>query len=63
MAKILRCRDLGFECGKVVRGEMEGEVLTQAAEHAMRDHGVEEITDELVRRVQSAIHNDQAAGA
>jgi predicted small metal-binding protein len=63
MAKILRCRDIGFDCGKVVHGDTEEEVLAQAAQHAQNDHGVPEITDEIVRRVRAAIRSEPAATA
>lgn len=59
MAKILRCRDVGFDCGAVVRAESEEEILRQAAEHAQRDHGLE-ITDEVVRKVRAAIRSEPA---
>lgn len=63
MAKVLRCRDIGFDCGKVVRADTEEEVLAQAAEHAQNDHGVPEITDEIVRRVREAMRSEPAASA
>lgn len=60
MAKVLRCRDVGFDCTKVVRAETEDEVLTQVAAHAQSVHGLSEITDEIVQRVRDAIHTETA---
>lgn len=38
--KVLRCRDMGFECNEEMRGQSEEAVLQQAAKHAQRKHGV-----------------------
>lgn len=37
----LKCRDVGFDCDGVVRGDTPQAVLAQAAEHARSVHGVE----------------------
>jgi predicted small metal-binding protein len=55
MAKVLYCRDLGFDCKAVVRAESEDEILSQAAKHAQAVHNVDEITPELVEAVRAAI--------
>lgn len=49
--KELRCRDVGFDCEQVLRAESEEEILRQAAEHAAKDHGVTEISEETARQV------------
>lgn len=53
--KELRCRDVGFDCDKVLRAESDDEILRQAAEHATKDHGLAEITDETARQVASKV--------
>lgn len=53
--KELRCRDVGFDCDKVLRAESEDEILRQAAEHATKDHGLREITEETARQVASKV--------
>jgi predicted small metal-binding protein len=58
MAKVLRCRDVGFDCEAVVRADTEEEVLAQAAAHAHSVHGLEEITPEVVATVRSAIRDE-----
>jgi len=55
MAKKLACGDLMPGCDFVAEGETEEEVLTKAAQHAQSAHGIEEITDDLVAKVKSAI--------
>lgn len=56
MAKILECAkvDPSSGCQHVVRGETEEEVLTKAAEHA-KEHGIREVTPELMERVKANI--------
>lgn len=58
MAKVMKCRDVGFDCEGVVRAETEDEVLAQAAAHAQSVHGVQEITPEIVQAVRSAIRDE-----
>jgi predicted small metal-binding protein len=51
-----------FSCGAVVpgctatfRGDTEGEILAQVAHHARHDHGLTDISSELVAAVRSHI--------
>ncbi len=55
MEKILRCRDVGFDCDGVIKAQTEKEVLTMAAEHARKVHGVNEITPEIASKIKAAI--------
>jgi predicted small metal-binding protein len=36
MAKVIRCRDVGFDCEAVIRAGTEEEALAQAAAHVRR---------------------------
>jgi predicted small metal-binding protein len=58
MSKILHCRDVGFDCEGVVRGETEDEVLQQAAAHAAADHGLTEITPEIEAQIRAQIKDE-----
>jgi predicted small metal-binding protein len=58
MAKVLRCRDVGFDCDGVIRAETEEEVLKQAAEHAQTVHDLKEISEEVVEKVRAAIRDE-----
>ena len=33
------CRDVGVDCDYVAKGETEEEIMRDAGEHAVRDHG------------------------
>ncbi len=55
MTKVLRCKDVGFDCEGVIRAETEEEVLKMAAEHAQSAHNLNELSDEVVEKVRSAI--------
>ena len=53
-----KCNSVGFDCGFVAKGKTEEEILSQCAEHAMKDHGMkpEDITAELKDKIKSNIH-------
>ena len=55
MAKVFRCRDVGFDCDYVVRADTEEDLLKQAAEHAKAVHNMKEISEEVVAKVRAAI--------
>ena len=58
MAKVLRCRDVGFDCDGVTRAETEEEILKKAAEHAQTVHNLKEISEEVVEKVRAAIRDE-----
>jgi predicted small metal-binding protein len=57
--KIVECArvDPSSGCNHVIRGETEEEVLEKAAEHA-REHGIREVTPELLARISVNIRNE-----
>ncbi|MBV8864707.1 MAG: DUF1059 domain-containing protein [Acidobacteriaceae bacterium] len=58
MSKVLKCREVGMDCDFVARGETEQEVMTKAAEHAKKDHGMTNIPADMLPKVKSAIHDE-----
>jgi predicted small metal-binding protein len=52
MAKVVRCRDVGFDCDGVVRAETEEEVLKQVAAHARSVHNLNAVSEEVVAKVR-----------
>jgi predicted small metal-binding protein len=58
MTKILECAkvDPSSGCQHVIRGETEEEVLQKAAEHA-KEHGIREVTPDLIERVKASIRD------
>ena len=58
MAKILECAkvDPSSGCKHVVRGETVEEVLQKAGEHA-KEHGIRQVTSELIERVKANIRD------
>jgi len=59
MGKKVDCSkvDPSTGCSHVVRGETEGDLMKNAAEHA-REHGIVEVTPELMERVRANIQED-----
>jgi predicted small metal-binding protein len=52
----IACRDVGQPCDCVLSGESEEELLKNAAEHAVNDHGYKEeeiMTPEMQQNIRS----------
>lgn len=56
--KALHCQDLGLACDYVARSKDEQEVISKAAEHAKKDHGMEHIPEEVVAKAHSVIRDE-----
>ena len=57
--KTLSCREAGFDCDYVVKGETEEEIFKNGAEHATKDHGMkpEDITPQFKEKLRGLIRN------
>lgn len=56
--KALACRNAGFNCDVVIRGDTEEEIMANTAEHAIKEHNMkpEEIaSEEFEEHVRSLI--------
>jgi predicted small metal-binding protein len=56
--KTVTCREAGFDCDYVVKGETDDEVMKGGVQHLVRDHGMreEDITPEMKEKVRRLIH-------
>jgi predicted small metal-binding protein len=61
MARLLRCRDVGFDCEAEVRADTDDEILAQVALHAREAHGLEDVSDDVVAKVLSVITTERGA--
>lgn len=59
MNKVIKCRDVGFDCDGVIRAETEEEAMRQAAEHARTAHGIE-VTPEVAEQVRAVMRDEPA---
>lgn len=59
MGKIIDCSKVNpaSGCGHVVRGETEEEVLKNAKAHA-KEHGIAEVTPELIEMIKAHIEDE-----
>lgn len=55
MEKVIRCREVGFDCDGVIKAKTEEEALKLAAEHAKKEHGLQEVTPEVVEKIKSVM--------
>ena len=55
--KSLTCRDAGFDCSAVIKGDTEDEIMQKAAEHARAEHNMkpEDMTPELQQKLRGLI--------
>lgn len=58
MAKLLRCRDVGFDCDAEVRADNEEDLLRMVAKHAREVHGLEDVDDAVVQKVLASVKED-----
>ncbi len=58
MAKVIRCREVGFDCDGVIRAETEEEALKMVAEHAKTAHGLQDISEEVLEKVKAAMKEE-----
>ena len=61
MAYVIHCRDVGFDCDGVIRAGSEEEALQQAAVHAKKAHGLNEVTPAIVEQVRSVMREEPAS--
>jgi predicted small metal-binding protein len=55
MTKLVKCRDLGFDCDAEVRAESTEKALEMVAQHAKEAHEMDEVTPELVEKVHKVM--------
>lgn len=60
MAKVLYCKDVGFDCDFVARAPSEEKLLQEAAAHVEKVHGISELPEEVVAQVKAAIREEEA---
>ena len=53
----LACKDAGYNCNFVARGNSEKEVLDKIGEHGMKEHGLkqDDMTPEFMTKLKSLI--------
>ena len=57
MAKMLRCKDIGVNCGFVAKGKTEEEVIKKAKEHA-KSHGIKRVTKDYIESWRKHIRDE-----
>jgi predicted small metal-binding protein len=58
MTKVVKCRDVGFDCDGVIKAETQEEALQLVAEHAKSTHNMEEVNQEVVEKVLSVMQDE-----
>ena len=57
--KTISCREAGFECDYVIKGQTEEEVVKNGAEHAIKEHGMksEDLTLEMKEKIRALVRD------
>ena len=57
--KTVNCREAGFDCDLVAKGETEEVVIKNGAEHAVKVHGMkeEDLTPEMKQKIKALIRS------
>jgi predicted small metal-binding protein len=56
--KTLSCREAGCECDYIAKGETEEEVIRDAADHGIKEHGMkEEDMTQMKEMLRALIHD------
>lgn len=58
MKKVIRCKDVGFDCEGVIKADTEKEALALAADHAKKVHGLTDVTPEIVAKIKSVMKDE-----
>jgi predicted small metal-binding protein len=58
MTKVVNCRDVGFDCGHVVRAATEEEALKQVVAHVKAVHNVETVLKEVIEKAREEMHDE-----
>jgi predicted small metal-binding protein len=58
MTKVVKCREVGFDCDGVIRAETEEKALEMVAEHAKEVHGIQEVPPEVVEKVRTVMQDE-----
>lgn len=58
MTKVVRCRDVGFDCDGVVRAESEEEAMQLVAAHAKTVHHIDTVPPEVAQKVREVMREE-----
>ena len=61
--KTLSCHEAGCECDYITKGEIEEEVIRDAADHGIKEHGMkEEDMTQMKEILRALIHDSGSTG-
>lgn len=62
MEKVIRCRDVGYDCDGVIRARNEEDAMRMAAEHAKSVHGLQQVSPQIESKLRLAMHDEPDRG-
>lgn len=61
MKKIIRCRDIGYDCDGVLHAYDEEELLSKVTAHAREMHDLRWVTRDVVEKLRYVMREEEAA--
>lgn len=61
--KMFFCQDIFRGCGHICSGESDTDMLIQIARHLRAEHGLREISPELLNKIRAALHSRSMAAS
>jgi predicted small metal-binding protein len=58
--KKFKCRDIGVDCGWNCQADSEVELMRLIQQHAHRQHGIQNVNEDLERKIRNAIRDERA---
>ena len=61
MKKVIRCRDIGYDCDGILHACTEEELLSKVAAHARQQHDLRWVTPDLVEKLRFVMREEEVA--
>ena len=61
MKKVIRCRDIGYDCDGILHAYNEEELLSKVAAHAREQHDLRWVTRDVVEKLRFVMREEGAA--
>ena len=61
MKKVIRCRDIGYDCDGILHAYNEEELLSKVAAHALEQHGLRRVTPDVIEKLRFVMQDGDVA--
>lgn len=61
MKKVIRCRDIGYDCDGILHAYSEEELLSKVTAHAREQHDLRRVTRDVVEKLRFVMRDEEVA--